>query len=383
MDTAMSDGAALLETTLDHIDQGVSLFDADLNLAVYNRRFLELLELPADRVHAGDSYESVIRLLAERGEYGPGNVDKIVAKRVGQVERFEPVHAERVRPDGTVIEYRRNPLPGGGVVTTYTDVTERKEAEEALRQSQAQLNAIIDNSPALICLKDIDGRYLMVNKRFEDLHGRAKDQIIGKTAHDLFPKSIADAFVAHDKDVIDSNRAVEREQELDTVKGPRTAIEVKFPIVSVDDDGSINASVGLVATDITERKEAEQAAAAAEAQLLNAIDNMSEGFVVYDADDRLVLCNEQFRQLYPLLADTIVPGVTFEELLQAGVERGQIGGDDKELARKLEERRAEHRKPTGRPLVHQLSDSRWVQSVERRTGDGGANLDQRRWRPGL
>ena len=149
MDTAMSDSAALLEATLDHIDQGVSLFDADLNLAVFNRRFLELLDLPADRVRAGDSYESVIRLLAERGEYGPGDVDRIVKKRVGQVKRFEPVHAERVRPDGTVIEYRRNPLPGGGVVTTYTDVTERKAAEQAAVAAEAQLRNAIDNSTAL------------------------------------------------------------------------------------------------------------------------------------------------------------------------------------------------------------------------------------------
>ena len=287
------------------------------------------------------------------------------------MERSESVHSHRLRPNGTVIEFRRNPLPGGGVVTIYTEITEHKEAEEALKRSQAQLDAIIDNSPALICLKDNEGRYLMVNKRFEDLHGLTKDRVIGKTAHDLFPEAIADAFVTHDQEVIGSNRAVEREQVLDTVEGPRTAIEVKFPIVSVDDFGSIEASVGLVATDITERKEAERAAAAAEAQLRNAIDNMSEGFVVYDADDRLVLCNEQFRGLYPLLADKIVPGVSFEELLAIGVERGQIGGDEKDVARKLAARRAAHRNPAGKPLVHQLSDGRWVQSVERRTGDGG------------
>ena len=371
METATGDSAALFEAALDHIDQGVSLFDADLNLAVYNRRFLELFDLPAERVRAGATYQSIIRLLAERGEFVPGNVDRIVEKRVGQVVRSEPVHGHRLRPNGTVVEYRRNPLPDGGVVTIYTEVTVHKEAEEALKRSQAQLVAIVDNSPALICLKDTEGRYLMVNKRFEDLHGMAKKEIIGRAAHDLFSAAIADAFVTHDQEVIESNRAVEREQVLDTVEGPRTAIEVKFPIVSVDDFGSIEASVGLVATDITERKEAERTAAAAEAQLRNAIDNMSEGFVVYDADDRLVLCNEQFRGLYPLLADKIVAGVSFEELLEIGVERGQIGGDEKDVASKLAARRAEHRKPAGKPLVHQLSDGRWVQTVERRTGDGG------------
>ena len=128
--------STILEATMENMGQGISMFDADLKLMVHNRKYLELLDIPAERFKAGDNLEDLFRYKAECSEYGPGNVEKQVQERVELAKRFEPHAFERTRPDGTVIEIRGNPLPNGGFVSTHTDITERKRAEVQLRKAK-------------------------------------------------------------------------------------------------------------------------------------------------------------------------------------------------------------------------------------------------------
>jgi signal transduction histidine kinase len=131
---------ASLQAAIDSMPAGVSVVDADLNLVAFNESFLDLLELPRGRFFPGTTtFEDIIRFNAERGEYGDGNIEEMVRERVELARKFMPHTLERRRPDGTVIEIRGNPLPGGGFVTTYTDVTERATAEETLRANETRL----------------------------------------------------------------------------------------------------------------------------------------------------------------------------------------------------------------------------------------------------
>ena len=138
----LSEKTAILEATLNNVDQGISFADTDLNLVTFNQRFLELLEFPLDRFKPGDPFEYFIRYNAERGEYGPGDIDAQVRERVDLASKFQTHHFERERPDGTVIEIRGNVLPDGqGFVTTYLDVTDRKRAEKKLLKANSDLEA--------------------------------------------------------------------------------------------------------------------------------------------------------------------------------------------------------------------------------------------------
>ena len=127
---------AMLEATLENMGQGISLIDRDLRITAFNRKFLDILGFPEDLFKPGFSLESAFRYNAERGEYGPGDVEEQVRQRLDLASRFEPHVFERERPDGSVIEVRGNPMAGGGFVTTYSDITRRKQAEKELQEAK-------------------------------------------------------------------------------------------------------------------------------------------------------------------------------------------------------------------------------------------------------
>lgn len=129
----------LLQHALDHARQGVTVFDRDLRLLCWNREFRDLFDLPAHLLRVGGGLEDIIRFNAERGAYGEGPTDDYVATRIESlVNDVEPFRL-RLYPTGNVIEIRSARMPDGGLVTTYTDVTETVEAEEALEATNETL----------------------------------------------------------------------------------------------------------------------------------------------------------------------------------------------------------------------------------------------------
>ena len=163
---------------LNHLDQGISVFDHDLRLVAWNQRMLELLQLPEELAVLNQPIDVFFRFNAERGEYGDGDIDRLVAERVLLAKHFRSHVFERVRPDGTIIEVRGNPIPNGGFVTTYTDVTVHRQTEAMLEQrvikrtaelheSENWIRQITDAVPALIAYVDKENRYRFVNQMHE------------------------------------------------------------------------------------------------------------------------------------------------------------------------------------------------------------------------
>lgn len=135
-----------------------------------------------------------------------------------------------------------------------TDITARKQVEKNLLESQKLLRATIDNSTAVIYVKDLQGRYLLVNRRFLDLfHAAQLTDVIGKTDYDFFSKEAADAFRAMDQRVAAANQPLTEEEVAPHDDGPHTYISVKSPLW--DDTGKPYAVFGI-STDITEHKQA-------------------------------------------------------------------------------------------------------------------------------
>ncbi|MBI5428435.1 MAG: PAS domain S-box protein, partial [Nitrospinae bacterium] len=141
-------------------------------------------------------------------------------------------------------------------IGTLCDITARKKAaEKSLRESEELLRSIIDNAAAAIYVKDIQGKFLLVNRQMEKLAGLTSEQIRGKTDHDLFPKESADQFTANDRMVLDTGLPLEREETLAHDDGLHTYISTKVPLR--DSAGKIYGLCGL-STDITHRKLAEE-----------------------------------------------------------------------------------------------------------------------------
>jgi len=233
---------ALMQTIIDNLPSGLSAVDGQLNLILHNRLFRELLDFP-DELFTPEPvpFERIIRYNAERGEYGPGDPAALTAAIVERARHPVPHQIERTRPSGQVLDIRGVPLPGGGFVTTYTDITERRQAEREARQADEMLR--------------------------------------------------------------------------------------------------------------------------------QAIDALDEAFVIYDENDRLLLCNQRYRDTYPISAPMMRPGVSFEELLRYGAEHGEYAAAIGRVETWVAERLAQHRR-ANTDLVQELTNGRFLRIIERKTPSG-------------
>ena len=132
---------AMTRAGLNLIQQALSIYDANLRLVLSNRRFQEMFDLPKSLITPGAPFADTIRYVAARGDYGPlDDLDAFVIERVQMAQSFTPHYMERTRGNGQVISVEGTPLPNGGWVTVYTDITQIKRQEDMLRARSEELS---------------------------------------------------------------------------------------------------------------------------------------------------------------------------------------------------------------------------------------------------
>ncbi len=255
------------------------------------------------------------------------------------------------------------------VVSGLNDITERKQAERDAARAHARLMDAIECIPNGFTLYDADGRLVLCNEHREvyPRHGDVFEP--GSTFEDVLRDGVERG---------EFPTAIGREEEWISER-LRTHADPSGPIEQELMDGrwlrieerrtSEGGIVGL-RTDITEIKRAERQAADANARLNDAIESIAEGFVLYDADERLVLCNSKYCDVYPVMSDFMVPGVRLEEVIRAGAEHGATVLEFDDIDAWVRLRLEEYRSGTGSREFH-LPDGRWILASERRMRDGG------------
>jgi diguanylate cyclase (GGDEF)-like protein/PAS domain S-box-containing protein len=135
---------ARLRDAVDNIDQGITVFDAEMRLVVWNARFPELIDMPVQDIGFGMPIETILRYYADSAGYTVTEAEKMVNSRIAMARTGYMNHFEHIRPNGNVLEVVDRPLAGGGFVSTYTDVTRRRHAEMALRTAYENSERMVE-----------------------------------------------------------------------------------------------------------------------------------------------------------------------------------------------------------------------------------------------
>ena len=260
-----------LRATFDNMEQGVAMYDADYKLVTWNLRFRELLELPDSFFDEGHTFVDYLRYVGARGEFGNVDLEEAIAQRLSRLSTRHTF--ERFRPDGTWLEVYRNPIPGGGFIAIYTDITTRKKAD-------AELRATLENMDQGVAMYDAEYRMITWNARMRSLLG------------------LPDQFFDHEHTFIDYLRYVGERGEFGENVDVEAEVQKRVATLGrrltyerVRPDGTVleitrnpvpNGGFIAIFTDITERKKAEteltnakQAAEAASRTKSDFLANMS------------------------------------------------------------------------------------------------------------
>ncbi|MBL8438036.1 MAG: PAS-domain containing protein [Zoogloeaceae bacterium] len=305
----------LLLAGLDLLDQGVAVFDATPELVTWNKAFTRLLDFPESMVRVGTPFEDFVRYNAQRGEYGEGEVDRLVAERMRAVRAFQPHYTERARPNGQVLAIRGVPIPNLGFVSLWTDVTEQRRNErliqehnavlearvrertsaltranqeidqiaEALRLSEGRLRLIMDAIPALIAHVDAGHHYLYANRGYAEWFGLTPEAICGLTIEQVFGAE-AYSIIRPYLDLAAAGEQVSYEYSRQGPEG-RTVHARSVVVPEVSLEGGVQGFF-VLSIDITEQKASQ--AALIQAQKMEAVGQLTGG-LAHDFNNLLTI----------------------------------------------------------------------------------------------
>ncbi len=248
----------ILFSTLEHLSQGVSVVDRELNLVAWNKAYLEMFNYPEGMIRVGRPVADIVRLNAERGLCGPGDPDEHVEKRTSHMKNGTAHVFQRVRPDGRVIEMRGNPIPGGGFVTSFTDISDHVQAVQGLAEAKQHLEDRVQERTQTISemnqelLAEVGRRrateqQLLQAKAEAEAANASKTRFLALASHDILqPLNAARLFTAALASIEDKQQQHAIINQLDnSLKASEELISTLLEIAKLD-DGKLQPNIQTV-----------------------------------------------------------------------------------------------------------------------------------------
>ncbi len=330
--TMVSDELAVLRTVLGHLPVGISIFDRDLQLVAVNHLLIEWLDFPSEMFALGlPGLEQLTRFNARRGEYGPGDPELQTAERMTLARKGEAHRFRRPRPDGRVLEIIGEPLPGGGFISIYMDVTEHQRAEEALREQALYLKSVVEHLPQAISVFDQHLRMKSWNHKLLDVLSLPADSVYQDVPFEdlvMYPAKRGEYGPGDPHEQVAQRRA--KALQFEPHRFERTRPNGRTHLVEGRPMTMDGQTVGFVTsyTDITETRQRESALAEKTILLQTLVDNLPSGVSVFDKELKLVLINQQASDLLGFPPELMAQQPDFATLARWNAARGEYGDVD-------------------------------------------------------
>jgi PAS domain S-box-containing protein len=361
---------------LDQLSEGLAIFDRELRLVICNKPFLDLRGYPEALCRPGVALAELFLHNATGGDYGPGVPEEQVAERIKTLSNRAPQDVEVELIGGRKVLARYRPVANGCLLLTYEDITGIRRIEVTLKEEEERYELVTRAVSEGIYDWTVGTDQLHVSDRLKALFDFEQIVVRSTEWFDRLHPDDAAGYRAAMRALFKGERErLQHEYRIKIGSGEYRwvrdqAIALRRP------DGRAWRLVGAV-SDITDEKGREAQlrqvrdhAVAAQTMFEDAIATISEGFVLFDPDDRIVVCNARYKGFFRELADLARPGTSLDELLRASVARGMFPavahGD---VDAWLEKIHAHRRKPSGFRF-QQMSSGLWLQISDRRMQDG-------------
>jgi diguanylate cyclase (GGDEF)-like protein len=385
---------ANFDMALGHMLQGLAMFDAEEQLILANRRYAELYGLQPDQVKPGTTLKQLVEYRIANGQYQGFAVDDVLRKMRERIARKQANRLMTAPGNGRILQVSIGPREAGGWVVTLEDVTERedlnarltrqnkllKEREDELKARNEQLDAALENMSQGLAMFDAEQRLIVCNSRYAEMYGLTPDQVTpGTTVRQIFQYRLANGYyqIRDTEGFVDSwakdfGEVSSRVQELANGR-----------IVCVSRRRTASGGRLVTHDDITEReqlnarlerqnvllKEQEEKLKTQNLVLDAALNNMVQGLAMYDAEDRLVVCNRRYAEMYGLSAEQTRPGTPLQSIIEHRIAQGEFPGRTaEEFVRSRRGRLGESRQAD---YVTELSDGRHIAVSARPMAAGG------------
>ncbi|MFN3852840.1 MAG: PAS-domain containing protein [Phreatobacter sp.] len=358
----------LHEVILDSVAHGLCVFGPDLRLELVNQRFRDVFELPDGAIRTGMHLYDVLRLGVVRGNFGESTIEAVWEERQARLAEGRPFQLYQRRSNGAIIDVHYRPAPGGRWVATHIDVTQQIRLHEELQAQAALLGQLVGSLSHGLAMFGPDERLMVCNRQYTEVLGldprvvQPGLSLVELTNH-VLERGLYEGMTFDDL-YADTRLTLTSTGRDDVVRRLADGRYVSTRSRPVGTNGWV-----LICEDVTARERAAAELREQHRRFDAALNNMSHGLCMFDADERLIVCNDGYISIFRADPQVVKPGVTLRDIFVHGIALGLYPG---RTADDLVERRmGAIRRGESQCYDTQLGDGRTIEISTRPLADGG------------